>query len=204
MHILVNLLNALRGILNIIIDILNRASLRIKNFSSAQLTKDSQLDDMSDWEDILSWNKYKNLPSFEVQVKHELEDHSFILRNQTSDVETFRQVFIHKEYDFVLEKPPQLIVDAGANIGLASLYFASKYPDAKIIAIEPEASNYELLQRNVEPYTNIIALQSALWHEDGKVLISDSGGGHWAFVTRDIGAEGALRSGLFQFGSQHR
>ncbi|MFC1830906.1 FkbM family methyltransferase [Thermodesulfobacteriota bacterium] len=189
MHILVSLLNALRSLLNITIDILNRASLRIKNFSSALLTKNSRLDGMSDWEDILSWNKYKNLSSFEVKVKHDLANHPFIIRNQTSDVETFRQVFIHQEYKFVVDKQPDVIVDAGANIGLASLYFASKYPDARIIAIEPEASNYDLLRRNAEPYTNIITLQSALWHEGGKVLISDSGGGHWAFVTSDIGGE---------------
>jgi tRNA1(Val) A37 N6-methylase TrmN6 len=44
------------------------------------------------------------------------------------------------------------IVDAGANIGMASIFFAQKYPDAKIIAVEAEASNFAMLARNVQPY----------------------------------------------------
>ena len=33
----------------------------------------------------------------------------------------------------------RVIVDAGANIGLASVWFANRFPQAKIIAIEPRA-----------------------------------------------------------------
>jgi tRNA G46 methylase TrmB len=83
---------------------------------------------------------------------------SLCLRIPSSDVPTYEQVFIDKEYDFLVKKQPKVIVDAGANIGLASIYFANKYPDAKIIAIEPEQSNFELFKENVAPYPHIIPI----------------------------------------------
>jgi hypothetical protein len=68
------------------------------------------------------------------------------LRPNTSDMDVFQQIFVNEEYEFSLDTDPAVIIDAGANIGLASIYYSIKYPKAKIIAIEPELSNYELLK----------------------------------------------------------
>ena len=116
----------------------------------------------------------------------------FRLRNHTSDVPTFKQVFIEREYDFLVETPPKVIVDAGANIGLASIYFANKYPQARIIAIEPEQSNFQLLKSNAAPYGTIIPLQAALWNHNGEINLIDPGLGHWAFMTEDENASEKL------------
>jgi 31-O-methyltransferase len=43
-----------------------------------------------------------------------------------------------------------LIVDAGANIGIASLYFSRACPDAELIAIEPSCGSHEILEANVD------------------------------------------------------
>src|SRR5262245_33873931 len=64
----------------------------------------------------------------------------FYLRVPSSDVPTFEQIFIRQDYDFDVKRPPKTIVDAGTNIGLASLYFSNKFPNTNIIAIEPEES----------------------------------------------------------------
>jgi len=109
----------------------------------------------------------------------------FLLRYPSSDIKTFRQVFVGKQYDFWAITQPRVIVDAGANIGLASIYFANKYPEAKIIAIEPENSNFELLKKNVAPYANIIPLQLALWHVNEDIELVDPGRGKWGFVTQE-------------------
>jgi FkbM family methyltransferase len=108
----------------------------------------------------------------------------FHLRIPSSDVRTYRQMFLYQDYDFSVEKQPKFIVDAGANIGLASIYFANKYPDAKIIAIEPEQSNFEILRENVAPYPNIIPIQAALWHKNEEINLVDPGLGKWGFITK--------------------
>ena len=110
--------------------------------------------------------------------------HPLTLRFPSSDIAVFHQIFIKKEYEFDVTRTPATIVDAGANIGLASIYFANKFPDAKIIAVEPEASNLEILKTNIAPYGNIFAVNGALWHENAKTALIDSGVGKWGFITQ--------------------
>lgn len=109
--------------------------------------------------------------------------HPFYVRVPSSDINTYKQVFTRQEYDFIVKSQPKAIIDAGANIGLASIYFANKYPNAKIIAIEPEQSNFELLKKNVAPYSNVIPIQAALWHQNEIINLIDPGLGKWGFMT---------------------
>jgi FkbM family methyltransferase len=78
---------------------------------------------------------------------------------------------------------PRVIVDAGANIGLTSIFYANKYPSANIIAIEPESSNFALLQKNTQQYPNITAVHAALWKENSQISVIDPGQGHYGFQT---------------------
>lgn len=107
----------------------------------------------------------------------------FRLRIPSSDFSTYQQVFVNNEYDFLVETYPRVIVDAGANIGLASIYFANRYPQAKIIAIEPERSNFELLEENVAPYPHVTPIQAALWNKNEEINLIDPGLGKWGFMT---------------------
>jgi FkbM family methyltransferase len=119
-------------------------------------------------------------------IKAERKDirHPFYLRKRTCDIPIFDQVFIKNEYDFETIDTPKVIVDAGANIGLASIYFANKYPASKIIAIEPEESNFKMLQLNAAPYENIIILQAALWDRNEEISVVDTGRGKCAYMTQ--------------------
>lgn len=109
--------------------------------------------------------------------------HPLRLRILSSDVQVYRQVFVDKEYEFLAPTPPQVIIDAGANIGLASVYFASRYPDARIIAIEPERSNFELLKANTAAYPGVVPVQAALWNKNEELDLIDPGLGKWGFMT---------------------
>lgn len=113
------------------------------------------------------------------------------LRALSTDPDTYEQVFRHREYEFDAGEAPRVIVDAGANIGLASIWFATRYPEAIIYALEPEAGNFALLKRNVAAYPNVKPLHQALWRENGTIDLVDPGHGAWGFRTRDGREAGA-------------
>lgn len=96
-------------------------------------------------------------------------DHPIYFRINTTDLSIYRQIFINEEYSFPYEKKPSVIVDAGANIGYSAIYFSRKFPDAKIIALEPELSNFSLLKKNVSYYCNIIPVNKALWFNNDDI-----------------------------------
>jgi FkbM family methyltransferase len=94
------------------------------------------------------------------------------------------------EYAFDLPFHPQTIVDAGANIGMASIYFAHRYPGARIVAIEAEDSNFAMLNKNVRPYGAVLPVHAALWNRDGEINVSERAPGvgtreKWTFVTHE-------------------
>lgn len=110
--------------------------------------------------------------------------HPVSLRLNSSDMPTYKQVFQDEEYKFDFRKKPNVIVDAGANVGLSSIYFANQFPNALVIAIEPVASNFSLLKRNAEAYPNIVPVCAALWGENSMIEIFDPGLGEWGFQTK--------------------
>lgn len=104
------------------------------------------------------------------------------LRRNTSDGDLFRVLIEEQEYNyFTFLNEPQLIIDAGANIGLSTVHFALKYPNAIIYAIEPEQNNYELLKLNTRGYSNIIPIHAALMAHEGMGKIIDVGQGDLAY-----------------------
>ncbi len=60
-----------------------------------------------------------------------------------------REVWSHHAYYLEELDDAGRVVDLGAHIGLATLYFAQIYPRATIVAYEPDPANYELLLKNV-------------------------------------------------------
>ena len=107
--------------------------------------------------------------------------HPIRLRIGTTDISTYMQVLVERQYDFDIPITPRFAIDAGANIGLASIYFSNKYPLARIVAIEPEESNYLMLCLNIAPYPNIRAVRAALWFETNNIKLFDSGFGNHGF-----------------------
>jgi FkbM family methyltransferase len=124
--------------------------------------------------------------------------HPVNLRIGSTDVSVFRQVFEERQYDVTLPQAPRVIIDAGANIGLASVFFANKYPEAMIVAIEPERSNFDVLKKNTAGYSRIKSLNAALWKHNGSISLFDSGEGNHAFQTLENPANGKQNGGMVQ------
>lgn len=102
------------------------------------------------------------------------------IRVQSSDVLVLRQVLFDREYEPPVALMPSVIVDAGANIGVTSIFYANRYPWARIFAIEPEISNFEMLVKNATPYKTIIPIHGALWSRATSVAVCGAQKfGHW-------------------------
>lgn len=93
-----------------------------------------------------------------------------------------REVFSHNEYYFETDNPAPVIIDAGAHIGLTTLYFKSLYPAAKITAIEPNPQLFEILEKNIweNQLEDVTLIQGALGAEHGTTeLFVDSTKNEW-------------------------
>lgn len=70
-------------------------------------------------------------------------------QNKEEILEIKKEIFAQHTYYFETDNPRPLIIDAGAHLGLATLYFKKQYPGARIIAIEPNTLNFKLLEENI-------------------------------------------------------
>lgn len=92
-----------------------------------------------------------------------------------SDEYVFDQIFVRHEYALVSDrlKDQRLILDLGANVGYASAFLACRYPEARIVAVEPDPRNFELCCLNLKPYGDRIkVLKGAVWSRCSKLALS--------------------------------
>lgn len=107
------------------------------------------------------------------------------VRTNTSDLNVAINSLFQKEYESIRCSNPSNIIDAGANIGTSAIFFANKYPDARIFALEPEESNFEILIKNTSQYKNIIPIKAAIWGVAAKRVIQYRFTGHWGYTVSD-------------------
>jgi FkbM family methyltransferase len=104
-------------------------------------------------------------------------------RPSSNDIYTFREILIERVYQELADRvrSADTIIDLGANIGLASMYLASRYPQARLFCLEPDAENYALLRKNtayLEAQNRCRTLQAAAWREHAAVALSAPIAGH--------------------------
>lgn len=109
----------------------------------------------------------------------------FYLRDNKSDQGIFSQVFAQQQYDFKLHFEPKLIIDAGANIGMSALYFASKFPQARIVALEADKENFEIALQNTKDNPKIKLLHKGVWHRDVFLEIIDADAKQDSFMVKE-------------------
>jgi FkbM family methyltransferase len=95
--------------------------------------------------------------------------HPLYLRLRTSDFRIYGQVMMQVEYALPLRNPPRVIVDAGANIGLTAIYLANRYPNARILAVEPDKGSFRQLCKNIAAYPRVTPICAALWSTSGQM-----------------------------------
>jgi FkbM family methyltransferase len=106
-----------------------------------------------------------------------------VVRRGDTDLRTLCHVLGSSGYEapWPATNDPKWIIDAGANTGMAAVYYAHNFPKASVIAIEPDPGNFELLETNTAHFSNVSCIRAALWSHTGTVDLVDPGDGSWAF-----------------------
>jgi FkbM family methyltransferase len=101
--------------------------------------------------------------------------HDLWMRTVGGDIFVLHEVFGLGCYDLPCNSSDlRTVVDLGANIGLTTLYLASKAPEAQFICVEPVPANADLLRRNLAPLSRAIVVQAAVTKESGTVMFDDT------------------------------
>src|ERR1700678_2218138 len=118
------------------------------------------------------------------------------------DLPIFWQIMVMQENDFqslpqaspvndvyrkiLSEGNRPVIVDCGGHIGLSAVWFGSHFPEAIVYSVEPDLSNFKLLQQNTKVYPNITPLNGGIWSQPCHLEISNPLSGSASFQLREV------------------
>ncbi len=98
----------------------------------------------------------------------------FTFRPGTSDVAVLRKVFLESEYELPFTIPVRTVVDAGAHIGAATVFYHYRFPDARILAIEPgKAMRQRRSQTSLIPLPQYQVLRCRLDRREAFQILSE-------------------------------
>lgn len=120
---------------------------------------------------------------------------TFLHRDSVADRGVLTQIF--KQRDYALSQinrgpelrglghslPRPLIIDAGANMGASVTWFATGFPHAHIVAIEPDGENFGLLRQNTYDL-DVDLRHAALGSHEGMAEVMNMGNGEWGYQTK--------------------
>lgn len=105
----------------------------------------------------LKRKKRKGMLTQEINLKN--LNYPILVRPGTKDLSTIVNNVVREEYGhFTPVQDPQWMIDAGAYIGDTSAYFLSKYPNLRVIAIEPNPKSFKMARDNLRPYGKRVTL----------------------------------------------
>lgn len=89
----------------------------------------------------------------------------------------YADIFGYQIYDFTPKTDAPVILDVGANIGLATIWWKLHYPSAKVIAIEADPVIFGMLSANVRRFgfDDVELINAAAWTCDGTLRFMPDG-----------------------------
>lgn len=86
-------------------------------------------------------------------------------------------IFYEEQFKFETSIDSPVILDLGANIGLASLYFSKLFPNARIYSFEADPQIFEVLKRNISNnhIRNVTSYNQAVWIEKNTLCFDSVG-----------------------------
>ncbi len=110
--------------------------------------------------------------------------------NRGADLYIWSEVFQQQVYALPFAAPPATILDLGANIGLAAVYFARSFPAAAIACVEPAPDNLELLRCNLAMNCVDVRVFAAAVHSENGVVEMRRGDKDYGHAITRPGSDG--------------
>jgi FkbM family methyltransferase len=110
------------------------------------------------------------------------------------DLLTVNEIFCRRDYG---DDAPELVVDIGANIGLAALYWLTRRRDSKVYCYEPNPSNLEHLHQTLRDYAGRYeVVDAAVALTPGHARFTFDGSGRYGLISDvdDLGDELLVRT----------
>jgi len=97
------------------------------------------------------------------------------IRPVSNDIYTVNEIFVEKVYAAAAARlrDVRTVIDLGANIGLASLYFLGEFPQSRVLALEPDHRNFQFLDGNLSSFQRdgrAMVMEAAFWPTDCQVI----------------------------------
>jgi FkbM family methyltransferase len=105
--------------------------------------------------------------------------------------QTFDEIFVNECYRFGCCKEKEIIIDAGANIGIFSLYALIKNREARIYSIEADPSTFQILKKNIDSNfleNQIKCFNYALCSKNRTIPFFSSPASGWSSILNTRGA----------------
>jgi FkbM family methyltransferase len=102
-------------------------------------------------------------------------------------------IFVHDSLAFETGSREPRILDCGANIGIASMYFTRRYPHARITAFEADPSLAAMCRRNLAAngLADVEVKASAVWTANGTIEFVCEGTDSGAVASLETSVTGA-------------
>lgn len=109
--------------------------------------------------------RVKSIPRYIPENTILIKD-NFKFVDSASFIFMYDEIFKKQIYDFRTIQERPYIIDCGANVGLSIVYFKDLYPDAEIVAFEPDPKVFGVLEYNVRKLSDVKLVNRALWNTE--------------------------------------
>jgi FkbM family methyltransferase len=125
--------------------------------------KEEKIHQYIDEESVKYLKSYKNLRAGDVNILGS----KIMFSDAGALLHSVEELFCDETYAFHASKENPYIIDCGANIGLSVAYFKKQYPEARILAFEPDKEIFKLLTANVASLglSNVTLENKAVWNK---------------------------------------
>lgn len=119
---------------------------------------------------VLERLRLRNLPRRKNTTTN-VGDFTVEILDPASFLSSYRSIFEKEVYKFNSNIREPRIIDGGANIGLATLYWKSLFESARITAFEPDPLSFGKLKCNLNKnnINNVNIVQKGLWKNERKI-----------------------------------